>query len=90
MYKFPSSLNFAKHNIRNFPITLCRKYTVTYISIAGQRLGKHIPAQVNALKSTTSIARQRISKHASLTIEIVFSVKSVQTGYKIVFGGTEQ
>jgi hypothetical protein len=35
------------------------------------------------------IARQRISKHACLTIEAVFSVWSVQNGYKEVFGSME-
>jgi hypothetical protein len=44
--------------------------TVTCISIARQRLGKHI----SAIKRRTSIVRQRISKHASLTIEAVFCV----------------
>jgi hypothetical protein len=34
----------------------------------------------------TSIARQWISKHASLTIEAVFFVGSVQSGYKEVLG----
>jgi hypothetical protein len=37
----------------------------------------------------TSIARQRISKHASLTIEAVFSAWSVQSGYKEVFSSIE-
>jgi hypothetical protein len=59
------------------------------IPIARQRLGKHIPAQANSLKNTTSIARQRISKHTSLKIEAVFSACSVQNGYKEVFGRTE-
>jgi hypothetical protein len=42
------------------------------IPIARQRLGKHIPAGVNAINNRQSITRQRISKHASLTIEAVF------------------
>jgi hypothetical protein len=33
---------------------------------------------------------QRISKHASLTIEAVFSAWSVESGYKEVFGNIEQ
>jgi hypothetical protein len=37
-----------------------------------------------------SIARQRISKHAPLTIATVFSMGSVQSGYKKVFGSIEQ
>jgi hypothetical protein len=57
--------------------------------IARQRLGKYITARANALKNRASIARQRISKHASLTIQAVFSVGSVQIGYKEVFGRTE-
>jgi hypothetical protein len=53
--------------------------------IARQRLGKHIPSGANAGDNRTSIARQRISKHASLTIEAMFSAWSVQSGYKNVF-----
>lgn len=37
----------------------------------------------------TSTAGQRISKRSSLTVEAVFSMWSVQSGYKLVFGGTE-
>jgi hypothetical protein len=37
--------------------------------IARQRVGKHVPAEANARKNRTSIARQRSSKHASLTIQ---------------------
>jgi hypothetical protein len=62
--------------------------TVTNIPIARQWLGKHIPVQAYA-HSRTSIARQRTSQHASLTIEAVFSVWSVQSGYKEVFSRTE-
>jgi hypothetical protein len=50
-----------------------RQNIVTCIPIARQRLGKQIPAEVNARNSRTSIARQRISKHVSLTVESVFS-----------------
>jgi hypothetical protein len=60
------------------------------IHIARQRLSKHIPARAKASKTRTSIARQWISKYASLTIEAVFSVVSVQSGFKEVFGSTEQ
>jgi hypothetical protein len=37
-----------------------------------------------------SIARKRISKHASLTIEAVFSSWAVRSGYKEVFGSIKQ
>jgi hypothetical protein len=60
------------------------EYIMTCILIARQRLGKHIPSRANACKKRTSIARQRISKDTSLTIEVVFSVLSVQSGYKEV------
>jgi hypothetical protein len=63
---------------------------MTYKPIARQRLGKHIPTGANELNNRTSVARQRISKHASLTIEAVFSAWSVQSGYKEVFGNIEQ
>jgi hypothetical protein len=63
---------------------------VTCILIARQRLGKHIPTGTNESKNRTSIARQRITKHASLTIESVFSAWSVRSGYKEVFGSIEQ
>jgi hypothetical protein len=56
-------------------------HILTYRPIAGQRLGKHIPAEANA-HNMTSTARQRISKHASLTTEAVFPAWSVQSGYK--------
>jgi hypothetical protein len=59
---------------------------VTRISIARQRLGKHIPSQANSRKNMTSIASQRLGKHASLTIKAVFSVESMQSGYKEIFG----
>jgi hypothetical protein len=51
---------------------------VTHRPIARQRLGKHIPAGAKARNNRTSTGRQRISKHASLTIEAVFSAWSVQ------------
>jgi hypothetical protein len=63
---------------------------VTCMSIARQRLGKHSPARTNECKNRTSIARQQIIKHAPLTIEAVFSVGSVQNGYKEVFGSRGQ
>jgi hypothetical protein len=60
-----------------------------YRPTAGQRLCKHIPAGTNARNNRTSIAWQRISKHDSLTIEAVFSMGSVQRGYKEVFSSIE-
>jgi hypothetical protein len=54
--------------------------------IARQRLGKHIFAEANARNNRAFITRKRISKHPSLTIEEVFSVECVQSGYKEVFG----
>jgi hypothetical protein len=64
--------------------------TVTYRPIVRQRHGKHIPAGANARSNRTSIARQRINKHASLTIEAVFSACPVQSGYKEVFRSIEE
>jgi hypothetical protein len=49
------------------------QYIVTCISIARQRLGKHIPEEANARNNRTSIARLRINKHAFLTREAVSS-----------------
>jgi hypothetical protein len=59
---------------------------VTRILISRKRLGKYIPARVNASKNKTSIARQRFSKDAFLTIEAVFPVGFLQSYYKSVFG----
>jgi hypothetical protein len=50
--------------------------------MARQRLGKHIPARANESKNRMSVARQRINKYASLTIESVISLGSVQSDYK--------
>jgi hypothetical protein len=58
------------------------------IHIARQLLGKHIPEQAYA-HNRTSTARQRTRQHAPL-IEAVFSAWSVLSGYKEVFGSTEQ
>jgi hypothetical protein len=55
---------------------------MTYRPIARQQLGKHIPAGAKTLSNRASIARQRISKHASLTVEAVFSAWSVESDYK--------
>jgi hypothetical protein len=63
---------------------------VTHRLIARQRLGEHIPEEANIRNNRTFIARQRISKHASLTIETVFSASSLQNGYKELFGSIEQ
>jgi hypothetical protein len=51
------------------------------ISVARQRLGKHISAGANARKNTTSIARQRIGKHAFLRVDVEVSALSAQSGY---------
>jgi hypothetical protein len=59
---------------------------VMYRPIGRQRLGRHIPVEANAGDNRTSIARQWISKHASLTIEAVFSVWPMQSVYKEGFG----
>jgi hypothetical protein len=50
--------------------------------IAKQRVAKHIPAEENSRNNRTSIARQRCGKQALSTIQAVFSVGSVQSGYK--------
>jgi hypothetical protein len=63
---------------------------VTRRPIARQRLGKHIPVEAYERKNRTSIAWQRTSQHAFLTIEVVFSVWSVQNGYEEVFRSREQ
>jgi hypothetical protein len=55
---------------------------MTYRPIARQRLGKPIHTGANARSNRTYIVRQRISKHASLTIEVVLSAWSVQSGYR--------
>jgi hypothetical protein len=60
--------------------------TVLCIPIARQRLGKHIPAQANSINNMTFIASHRISKHASVTVEAVFTAGSLQSDYKEVFG----
>jgi hypothetical protein len=49
------------------------------ILIARQRLAKHILAEAENIKS---IAMQRHSKHASLTIQVMFSLWSVPKIYK--------
>jgi hypothetical protein len=63
---------------------------VSHRPIARQRFGKHIPVGANARNNRTSCARQRISKYASLTVEVVFSPRSMQSGYKRVFSSIEQ
>jgi hypothetical protein len=63
---------------------------MTFIPIARQRLGKHIPAQAYVRNSRTSIARQMTNRHSSLTVEVVFSAWSVQSGYKEMFGRIDE
>jgi hypothetical protein len=53
--------------------------------IARQRAAKRIPAEANARKNRTSIARQRRGKQVWVTIQAVFSVGFVQSGYKRVY-----
>jgi hypothetical protein len=53
--------------------------------VTWQRLGKHIPAEANARNNRKFITKQRISKHASLTLETMFSAWSVRSGYEEVF-----
>jgi hypothetical protein len=55
---------------------------VTYRPIVRQRLGTHTPAEANPPDN-------RMSKHASLTIETVFSAWSVQSDFKEVLGSIE-
>jgi hypothetical protein len=52
--------------------------------IARQRVAKHIPAEANEWKSRRSTAGQRRGKQALSEIQAVFSVGSVQSGYKRV------
>jgi hypothetical protein len=51
------------------------------MSIARQRVAKHIPAGANARNNLRSIVRQRHGKEALSTIQAVFSVGSVQSAY---------
>jgi hypothetical protein len=53
-----------------------------YPLLGNDSLAKHIPAEANARNNRTYIARQRRNKHASSTIQTVFSVGSVPRGYK--------
>jgi hypothetical protein len=57
-------------------------YVLTYIPIARQLLGKNISAGANARYNRIYIARQRIYKHASLTVEAVFSAWFMKSDYK--------
>jgi hypothetical protein len=66
----------------NKPSRRVPKHNVTCVPIARHRLDKHIPARVNAGKNRTSFTRQQINKHASLTVGVVFSVGSVQSGFQ--------
>jgi hypothetical protein len=78
-------LNWGLDNLsanQEMSLFLGHEDIVTCISIARQRLDKHISAETNSRNTRTSIVRQRISKHASLTIKAVFSAWSMQSGYK--------
>jgi hypothetical protein len=59
-------------------------YVVHAIPFARQWDAKHIPAEANMQKSRTSIARQQGGKQALSTIQAVFSMGSMQSGYKRV------
>jgi hypothetical protein len=59
-------------------------YVVRAMPIDRQRVAKHIPSEANARNNRTSIVRQRGGKQALSTIQAVFSVGSVQNGYKRV------
>jgi hypothetical protein len=57
-------------------------------SNARQRLGKHIPAATNTHATTEQpLSRERTGKHATILVllETVFSVPSVERGYKEEF-----
>jgi hypothetical protein len=75
--KNPETLHVSNHHKQH---KYCDVYTHCW-----QRHGKHIPAEENARNNRTSTARQRVGKHTPLTIEVVFSGWSVQSGYKEVF-----
>jgi hypothetical protein len=56
--------------------------------VAKQLLGKHIPAATNKQATIEApIPKQRIGKHTSIGVllEMVFSVRSVQSGYNEEF-----
>jgi hypothetical protein len=57
-------------------------------SIARQRLGKHISAVTNTDATIEEhVSKQRISKHTAIGVllERVFSIRSLQSGYKEEF-----
>jgi hypothetical protein len=74
----------------SYSYSISANHIVTCIPTARQRLSKHILAQANILNNKTSTTRQRISRNAYVRIVAVFSVGYVQSGYKGVFGRTEQ
>jgi hypothetical protein len=89
-YSLHTSTNISTvTTFRNFVLVeivhenLTEDSIVTCIPIAMQRHGKNVPAGANARNIRMSIARQRISKHASLTVESVFSAWPVPRGYKM-------
>jgi hypothetical protein len=59
-------------------------YVVRVMTIARQRVAKHIPAEANAQSNRASIARHRRGKQVMSTIPAVFSVGPVQSGCKRV------
>jgi hypothetical protein len=49
-----------------------------------QRLGKQVPAEMNTHAVEEPVSKQQISKHTTIGVllETMFSVWSVQSGYK--------
>jgi hypothetical protein len=65
-------------------LKLYRNTYCTCIPIARQRVAKHVTAEANAWNNRTFIARLRRGKQDLSIIQTVFSVGSVQIGYKRV------
>jgi hypothetical protein len=85
-----SNILYAHYTVYPTPILAqppCSKLKL-FISLGSDSV--NTPAEGSVSNNWTSIARQRISKHASLTVQTVVSAWSVQSGYKEVFGSTEQ
>jgi hypothetical protein len=59
-------------------------YVVRTMPIARQQVAKHIPAEVNVQNNRRFTARQWCDKQALSTKQAVFSMGSMQSGYKRV------
>jgi hypothetical protein len=62
------------------------------MSIGRQRLGKHIPAATNTLATIENpVSKQQIGTHTTIGVllETMFSVLSVQNGYREEFSSEE-